>query len=141
MTTIYRKKGKNKVGETVEVEINRSRVTGTWYGGRGIRYLYEIEGFIGGFDFDKEETTNKRKAITIANRMLKQLEKTTVSYEKDIEPVLVRVLKRDKKGRKKRTEMKKRYGRKDGSRRGFREGGRGRNRTNKCRHPNKKVRR
>ena len=101
MTIIYRKKGKNKVGETVEVEINRSRVTGTWYGGRGIRYLYEIEGFIGGFDFDKEETTNKRKAITIANRMLKQLEKTTVSYEKDIEPVLVRVLKRDKKGRKK----------------------------------------
>jgi len=30
---------------------------------------------------------------------------------------------------------RKGYGKKDGSRRGFREGGRGRNRTNKCRHP------
>ena len=27
------------------------------------------------------------------------------------------------------------YGRKDGSGRGWKEGGRGRNRTNRCRHP------
>ena len=30
------------------------------------------------------------------------------------------------------------YGRKDGSQRGRREGGRGRNRTSNCRHPEKK---
>ena len=30
------------------------------------------------------------------------------------------------------------YGRKDGSRRGFKEGGRGRNITKRCRHPNKR---
>jgi len=30
---------------------------------------------------------------------------------------------------------KKGYGKKDGSQRGFKEGGRGRNRTDNCRHP------
>jgi len=31
------------------------------------------------------------------------------------------------------------FGRKDGSRRGFKLGGRGRNRTATCRHPNKRL--
>jgi len=31
------------------------------------------------------------------------------------------------------------YGLKDGSQRGFKAGGRGRNRTDDCRHPSKKV--
>jgi len=30
------------------------------------------------------------------------------------------------------------FGKKDGSQRGFKVGGRGRNRTSKCRHPEKK---
>jgi len=33
------------------------------------------------------------------------------------------------------------YGRKDGSQRGYKEGGRGRNRTSKCRHPKIKKKR
>ena len=33
------------------------------------------------------------------------------------------------------------YGRKDGSRRGLKQGGRGRNRTNVCRHPKIRKRR
>jgi len=32
------------------------------------------------------------------------------------------------------------YGRKDGSRRGLNQGGRGRNRTSNCRHPEKRRR-
>ena len=33
------------------------------------------------------------------------------------------------------------YGRKDGSQRGWKEGGRGRNRTTKCRHPEERKKR
>ena len=33
------------------------------------------------------------------------------------------------------------FGRKDGSQRGMKAGGRGRNQTNKCRHPSKKKNR
>ena len=90
MAIIYRKKGKNRVGEKVEVYITRSRARGSDFARRGVRYIYTIEGSIAGFAFDAPEyTTNKRKAITIANRMLKRLEKTTVSFKKDIEPHLV----------------------------------------------------
>jgi len=37
--------------------------------------------------------------------------------------------------------MKKKYGTKDGSQKGRKSGGRGRNRTTKCRHPTIKAKR
>jgi len=37
--------------------------------------------------------------------------------------------------------VRKGYGLKDGSRRGYKQGGRGRNKTTKCRHPTIKKRR
>ena len=88
MKVIYRKKGKNRAGEKVEVEVTRSKVAGTWYGGRGIRYIYEVQSYISGFPFDRtsERITNKRKAISIANSMFKHAK--TVSFKKDIEPHL-----------------------------------------------------
>jgi len=87
MKVIYSKEGRNREGEKVEVYVTCFRAPGTWYGGRGIRYIYEVQSYIAGFPFDRtgsERITNKRKAISTANSMFKHAK--TVSFKKDIEP-------------------------------------------------------